>query len=270
MPEGDTIFRSAATLQLALAGKRIVRFETVLPKLARVDDQTPVAGRTVERVHAAGKNLIIEMSGDLHLRTHMRMSGSWHIYRPGERWQRRRDDMRIVLATDDFVAVAFNVPIAELHDSRSLARQEDLRRIGPDLLADFDRQEALRRIRARGEGEIANVLLNQRVVAGIGNVFKSEVLFVSGVSPFCRVESLTDKQIETILEQALVLMRRNVGPNAGRARRTVGGLDRRKLLWAYGRGGEPCRQCGTPIACRKQGSDARLTYWCPKCQPAGR
>src|SRR6266571_2942318 len=166
MPEGDSIYRAAQALHRALAGKVGTSFETVLPRLARVDDQTPLRGRTIERVRSAGKNLIIEFSGDLHLHTHMKMNGSWHIYRPGERRQRPHRDMRIVITTDEFVAVAFTVPVAEFHTSRSLARDENLRRIGPDLLgATFDRDEALRRIRAQPEKEIANVLLNQRVIA---------------------------------------------------------------------------------------------------------
>src|SRR5687767_14826535 len=141
MPEGDTIFRAARTLHQALAGRVVTRFETVLPALARVDDQSRIAGRTIDRVLSAGKHLIIDFSGGLHLRTHMRMNGSWHIYRSGERWRRKRSDMRIVISTDEFVAVGFNIPEAEFLDDRSLARQDDLRRIGPDLLGDFDAAE---------------------------------------------------------------------------------------------------------------------------------
>ena len=173
MPEGDTIYRAARTLQTALAGKRVTRFESVLPQLIRVDDDAPLAGRTIERVRASGKNLIIDFSGDLHLHTHMRMHGTWHIYRPGERWRKRRSDMRIVLETDDWIAVAFNAPVAEFHDARSLERQEDLHRIGPDLLGEsFDLEEAMRRIRERASSEIADVIINQRVVSGMGNEYK--------------------------------------------------------------------------------------------------
>src|SRR5258708_300936 len=132
MPEGDSIYRAAQALHRALAGKTVTAFETVLPRLARIDEDAPVRGRTIERVKAAGKNLIIEFSGDLHLHTHMKMNGSWHVYRPGERWQRPRRDMRIVISTDEYVAVAFTVPVAEVHTSRSLARDESLRRIRPD------------------------------------------------------------------------------------------------------------------------------------------
>ena len=245
MPEGDTIFRTAQTLHRALAGRVVTRFETVLPRLARVDDQTPLRGRTIERVAAAGKHLIIDFSGDLHLHTHMRMSGSWHIYRRGERWQRPRRDMRLLIETDDFVAVGFNVPVAEF---RSEAPE-----IGPDLLAaDFDAAEAVGRIRQRGDEEIGNVLLNQRVMAGTGNIWKSEALFRSGVQPFARVRDLDDATLARIVNNARKLLKASA---ASRVERMV-----------YARGGEPCRKCGTRIERRAQGPDVRLTYWCPRCQ----
>lgn len=269
MPEGDTIFRMARTLQTALAGRTVKRFETVLPALARVDIDEPIAGRTIERISASGKNLLMEFSGGLHLRTHMRMHGTWHLYRPGERWRKPRDRMRIVLETDAWVAVGFSVPVAEFHDARSLERQEDLRRIGPDLLAEgFDAAEAKRRIRERPDQEIGEVLLNQRVVAGIGNEYKSEVLFVSGVDPFMRAGELSDDQIDTVLRYARRLMLANAGSRR-MGRRTTGSLDPAKRLYVYARAGEPCRRCGAAIACARQGPNARGTWWCPKCQARG-
>ncbi|HEV2720122.1 MAG TPA: DNA-formamidopyrimidine glycosylase family protein, partial [Thermoanaerobaculia bacterium] len=183
MPEGDTIFRTAATLQKALAGRVVTRYETMLPKI-----DGPLRGRTIERVAAVGKHLVIDFSGGLHLRTHMRMNGAWHIYRPGERWRRPRRDMRIVIETDDFVAVGFNIPVAELVTGRELQRA--LHAQGPDLLADFDVDEAVRRAREHGEEEIADVLLNQRVAAGIGNIWKSESLFARGINPFRNVNDI--------------------------------------------------------------------------------
>lgn len=128
MPEGDTIFRIARTLNQALGGKVVKRFETALPRLACVDDQTPIGGRTVEGVTASGKHLIIEFSGDLFLRTHLRMNGSWHLYRSGERWRRPHDDMRVVIATEDFEAVGFNIPVAEFLSDPTVTPQ------GPDSL----------------------------------------------------------------------------------------------------------------------------------------
>ena len=264
MPEGDTIHRAARTLHTALSGRVITRFETVFPQLARVDEDAPLAGRTVDGVEAAGKNLLMHFSGDLHLRTHMRMHGSWHIYKPGERWRKRRDDMRIVIETGSWVAVAFNVPVAEFYDER----QEDLRRIGPDFIAaHFDAEEAMRRIRARGDTEIADVLLNQRVVAGIGNEYKSEVLFITRINPFTRVDALTDEQISSIITTARKLMVANVEKRST-ARITTFSLDPQQNQYVFGRGNKPCRRCGTPIAYAKQGRDVRGTYWCPKCQPA--
>ena len=126
MPEGDTIFRAARTLNRALAGQAVVRFESVYPALTRVHEDTPVTGRTVESVTAAGKHVLMRFAGDLVLRTHMRMSGSWHIYRPGETWRRPRRDMRILIATTPFVAVAFNVPVADIMHARATAEFRQL------------------------------------------------------------------------------------------------------------------------------------------------
>ena len=276
MPEGDTILRAAQTLHRALAGHTVTRFESVLPALTRVDDDTPIVGRTLQAVSAAGKNLLMRFSappGDagaaLVLRTHMRMNGSWHIYRPGERWRKRVGDMRIVVGTRDFVAVGFNVPVAELHTDRSLARARGLRDLGPDLLADrFDEAEALRRLRARGEMTIAEGLLDQRAMAGAGNVFKSEILFACRVHPFTPVRRLDDAARLAIVQTARRTLTSSVhaAPLGGSMRRTTRRHDPDARLWVYGRGGKPCRVCGTAIERRVTGLDARSTYWCPRCQ----
>jgi endonuclease-8 len=276
MPEGDTIFRTARTLQRALAGRTVTRFESVYPALARVDHDRPLAGRTVESVTSRGKHLLIAFSGDLWLHTHMRMHGSWHVYRPGERWQRPRHEMRILLETAEYVAVGFTVPVAEFLTSTTLARHEILSTLGPDLAAsEFDRDEVIRRIHGRGAEPIQELLLNQRVVAGIGNVLKSEILFVAGIDPFASSDQLLDGTLERLLAVARRLMAMNT---AGRdaalspvlGRRTTGRLDPRIRLWVYGRGGKPCLTCGTAIESRGAGIDARLTYWCPRCQATGR
>ena len=251
MPEGDTIFRAARTLHAALAGRAVTRFVSMFPALLR----TPLEGRTVEGVHAAGKHLLIDFSGGLTLRTHMRMNGSWHLYRSGERWRRPRDEMRIVIETGAYVAVAFLVPVAELLDQRALERQPELRALGPDILApEFDAAAVLPRVRERDGEEIANILLNQRVVAGIGNIWKSESLFAAKVNPFRKAAELDDATLIAVLTAARKLMRASASPD-GRPRFNV-----------YSRGGQPCRRCGTAIAYRKQGLDARGTYWCTKCQ----
>ena len=256
MPEGDTVFRTARTLQKALAGRTVSRFESVFPHLTRIDRRQPLRGRVVDRVTARGKHLLIWFSGDLVLRTHMRMRGSWHLYRPGERWRRAASDMRIVVGTDAFEAIAFDVPVAEFLTARDVARQPDLRELGPDPLGEeFDAAEAVRRIQARDDTDIANALLDQQAIAGIGNIYKSETLFACGVNPFARVRDLPPDTIEKLVTTAARLLRAAVSETSGRGRRSV-----------YGRGGEPCRRCGSRIAMRKQGPNARSTYWCERCQ----
>jgi endonuclease-8 len=274
MPEGDSLFRTARTLQRALAGHAVTRFESVFPHLNRIDDDRPIRGRIVERVESRGKHLLIWLSGDLVLRTHMRMSGSWHIYRPGERWFRPRHEMRIVLETAGIHAVAFNVPIAELATADALTRSEPLRDLGPDPLSTgFATDDAVGRLLSRAEMEIADALLDQRAIAGIGNIYKSEVLFAGRVDPFARVRDLAREDVERLVSIAVKFMRANVGDTAaggiatfGGLRRTTGRADPGARLWVYGRAGKPCRRCGTPISRRKQGPYARSTYWCERCQ----
>ena len=275
MPEGDTIFRAARTLHRALSGHVVERFESVFPALTRVHDDEPITGRTIERVTAAGKHMLMYFSGGHVLRTHMRMSGSWHIYRPGETWQRARRDMRVLVATKEFEAVGFNIPVAEFVRMRDLARHDELRRLGPDLLGDtFDRTETVRRMRERGDAAIGDVLLNQRVMAGVGNVYKSEVLFACGVNPFSRTGDLSDGQIECLVDTARRFLQANVteklAPMTTYAgyRRTTRRDDPAERLWVYGRARKGCRRCGSAIQVKASGSDARLTYWCPTCQPS--
>jgi endonuclease-8 len=275
VPEGDTIHRAALTLHRALGGQRVVRFESVFPALTRVHDDSPLTGQTVDAVAARGKHLLMRFSGGQTLRTHMRMNGSWHIYRPGERWQRPRRDMRIVVATNEFEAVGFNIPVAEFIESARVEQHEELRRLGPDLLGEqFDRADAIRRLTARADTAVGDVLVNQRVVAGIGNVYKSEVLFACGVNPLATVRDLSAEQVACLIDTALKFLRTNVSGRLapmttyGGFRRTTRRDDPSERLWVYGRARLPCRRCGTAIRVRKQGSDARLTYWCPQCQPA--
>ena len=277
MPEGDTIFRSAQTLHRALAGHAVESFRTVLAQLARVNDDTPLAGRVVERVESRGKHLLIFFSGDLILRTHMRMNGSWHIYRRGERWQAPSAAMRLVIATAEFEAVAFNVPVAEFRTAETLARDRAVQALGPDLLDDApDAAEALTRLRALGDAPVEDALLDQRVAAGIGNVFKSEVLFEAGVRPATPVSALNDEA----LTRLLAIARRQLSRNAPRlparrqfrsqGRNTTGRLNPAESLWVYGRAGKLCLKCAAVIERDQRGEAARLTYYCPVCQPARR
>jgi endonuclease-8 len=266
MPEGDNIFRASERLRAALAGRPVTSFRTVLPQLQRIHDDRPVTGRMVEQVRSVGKNLLMHFSGDLILRTHMLMSGSWHLYRPGERWRRPGADMRIVIANAEFEAVGFTIPVAEFLSPRDLERHPQMVKIGPDLLADrFDRDDARQRLRSRPELEIADALLLQRLIAGVGNVFKSEICFESGVVPFRRVRDVTDDEMERILDVAEQQLRLNVSGRSS-SRWTTGRLNPSERLWVYGRGGKPCFRCGSPIQWQRMGRDARSTYWCPECQ----
>jgi endonuclease-8 len=274
MPEGDTIFRSARALHQALAGRTINLFETAYAPLASVNDQNPVAGRTVEQVESRGKWLLIHFSGDLILTTHMLMSGSWHIYRVGERWKRTRSHMRIVLGTAEMVAVAFDVPVARFHNARTLERFAGVAGLGPDLLGkQFATDEAAAKLRDHGDEEVGNVLLNQRVMAGIGNAFKSEICFACGVHPFRKIATLSAQEIDCLIATGRRFLAANVADGAQDGivtytggRRTTGSSNPASRLWVYRRAGEACRRCGTTIVTHKQGTGARSTFWCPDCQ----
>ncbi len=288
MPEGDTIFRAARALHRALAGQKVIGFETGYAKLARTSDDAPLPGRTVESVEARGKWMLMRFSGDLILVTHMLMNGTWHMYRPGERWHRPRSQMRIWLRTEPpaeaaanhgWEVVAFRVPVAEFHTSDSLARHRSIPALGPDLLAPaYDPAGGALKLAAYAaahpDAEIANVLLNQRVLAGIGNVYKSEICFATGVHPFRRMLSITPSELESISETARKYMTDNVreGARGGIVtftglRSTTGSSRPGDRLWVYGRQGKECRRCGATIRMQKQGTGARTTFWCPQCQP---
>jgi len=274
LPEGDTIFRAARTLHRSLAGRVVTRFESVFPALNRIDADHPIAGRTIDSITARGKHLLIAFSGDLVLRTHMRMNGSWHLYPAGAKWRRPARDMRVLVATQAAVAVGFNIPVAEFLTAKAMTRHSELSALGPDLLAEVvDIEEIRRRMRTHLDDTVAEALLNQRVAAGIGNVLKSETLFVARVNPFARVSELDDETLRRVIEAAVELMRLSVSergltfaPTAGR--RTRRSLEPNQTLWVYGRGGRPCRTCGAAIHSRKSGLDGRVTYWCPYCQVA--
>jgi endonuclease-8 len=243
------------------------------PALSRVDHDTPIAGHTVDAVCSRGKHLLISFSNGLTLHTHMRMNGSWHIYRTGERWQAPARDMRIRIDAEPFVAVGFNIPIAKLLTADELARHEQLRALGPDLANPaFDRAAVYRRWTAQGDTAVHEVLLNQHVLSGIGNELKSEVLFVAGLNPFTPASRVDGPVFDRLIDVALRLMKMNIVQSVSaipaHGRRTTGSLDPAVNVYVYGRAGKPCRRCGTLIELRKTSIDARLTYWCPKCQPA--
>jgi len=276
MPEGDTIFRSARTLERALAGKTVTAFRSTYPLLTRFHDDTPLTGQTIVRVEQRGKWLLMHFSGSAILVTHMLMSGSWHLYRHGERWQLSASSMRIVIETADFIAVGFNVPLAEMHTAHSLARDNRIPPPASDVLgAEFDEQAAVDRLLACSDLELGDALLRQKVLAGVGNVFKSEICFATGLNPFRKVGTLAREQACQVVSIARRQLASNVLEDSGdrivtyhgRRRRTTHASDPGESLWVYGRRGQPCRRCGEPIRHRLQGNDARGTYWCPRCQP---
>ena len=180
-------------------------------------------------------------------------------------------------------AVAFNVPVVEFHTARSLERSSQVPKLGPDVLSDeFTVEAGVERMRAYGEShpeaEVAVVLLNQRVLAGLGNVYKSEVAFAAGVNPFRAMRTIAAREMEVMVERSQQWMRANVLDGNSKTggdqivtyagnRRTTGRMDREERLWVYGRQGQECRRCGATVMMRKQGEQARSTYWCPECQP---
>jgi endonuclease VIII len=267
MPEGDTIHRTAEVLRAVLLGRTITAARAQPhPGLRRVPDLGRLAGTLVTSVEARGKHLLIGLDNGMTLRTHMQMAGSWHRYRPGEPWRRPAREATVVLETPESVAVCFNAPVAELLTDAELGRHRSLAALGRDLLApDFDAEEALRRLRDRADLALGDALLDQRVVAGIGNVYKSEACFVARLDPWAPVASFDHAELETVVRTARDLMRANL---RGGPRATTGHRARGPELWVYSRAGRPCRRCGTLIRSGPQGELLRLTYWCPRCQPA--
>jgi endonuclease-8 len=252
VPEGDTIHRTADRLRPALEGRALVRFEA-----ARWAGHRPKPGTVVTGVEARGKHLLVHFDDGWLLRTHMRMTGSWHLYRTGERWRRPAHLARAVVEVEGWVAVCFSAPVVELaRDDSGVAH------LGPDLCApdaDIDRAVERMGVYAGTDDEIGAVLLDQRVAAGVGNVYKSEVLFACRVDPFAPVGRLDVATRRRLLATASKLLRANLG---GGARVTAPGGTA-----VYGRQGQPCPRCGTPVGMRRQGEQRRTTYWCPACQP---
>jgi endonuclease-8 len=266
VPEGDTIAKSALTLAGVLVGRRVTGFRSTV---AGVEDRAQalgVVGSAVQAVEARGKHLLMHFgTAGVTLRTHMRMIGSWHLYRAGSRWQKPASYARVIVEAGDVLAVCFSAPEVELLSGNQLAGHTGLGRLGPDLLSpSYDEAEALARLTAASDTEIADALLDQSIVAGIGNVYKSEILFLEHVSPFTRVASLP---LET-LAQLLRTARRQMHRNMSTSQRRTTGSGQRNNLWVYNRAGEPCTRCGTLIRRVTQGPNARSTYWCPGCQRA--
>lgn len=268
MPEGDTLHRTARTLQQALAGDLVKDFHTEVESVRRMAAARPLAGRQVEQVEARGKHLLVHFSasgeGPLILHTHLRMTGSWHLYRHGEPWRKPQRRAVAVLTTAAWVAPCFSAPVVELLTPWQLDRHPQISRLGPDAIrADFDLEASLALLLEDPAEQIGTALMRQRSLAGVGNVFKSEILFLEKIDPFRRAGSLGPEKLRSILAQAARLLALN---RAGSARRTRFGLQQAERLWVYGRSGRPCRLCGSPIRMRRQGMARRSTYYCPVCQ----
>jgi endonuclease-8 len=263
VPEGDTIWRTARTLHAALAGKTVLAFTSALPAVVAAARRMGVVGRKVEAVEARGKHLLVRFAGGAVLHTHQGMRGSWRLFRKIGAG-RRPPLARAVIDTADAVAVCSLAPVVEMLAPSMVAAHPALARLGPDLLGPgFDPAAARRRLRECFDLTIGPALMDQAALAGIGNVYKSEVLFLCGVSPFARVHDLDDATLDRLVAKAGELMRRNLGPDM---RRTTSGLTPGRL-WVYRRSGQPCRRCGTAIERVVQGEQARSTYFCPACQP---
>ncbi len=262
MPEGDTIHRVAASLRHALTDRTLTRID-----LARVPRPHPPLGSRATRIEARGKHLLVHLDDGSILHTHLRMTGSWHLYRPGQRWAKAPGAARAVLATRDSVAVCFSAPIVELLDQRSLRRHPALRALGPDLCEpDADIEEALRRLAAlrTPPPTVGEALLDQRVACGVGNVYRCDVLFLYGLDPATPIERITPVRMRALLTEASRLLRANLTTQ----QRTTAPQAGPGALWVHGRGGQPCRRCATPIEVSRLGEQARYVYRCPTCQPA--
>jgi endonuclease-8 len=267
VPEGDTVWRAARSLDRALSGHVLTATDFRVPALATTD----LSGQVVEGTLARGKHLLTRIGADHTLHTHLKMEGSWHLYRPGSRWRRPAHEARVVLRTEGWHAVGFALGIVEL-----LARDDEasaVAHLGPDLLGpDWSADEAQRRLTAScapGDGTgpptIGAALLDQRNLAGLGTVYMSETLFVAGISPLREVSEVAE-QLPRIVDVAHRLIR----ANRENPRQVTTGVDRRgHEHWVYLRTGKPCRRCGRRVETGLVGRPGRerRTYWCPHCQP---
>lgn len=260
MPEGDTIYRTAVSLRPALEGRTIagVRLRD------RQFEPDRLLGATVTSVEARGKHLLMHLDRGGAIHSHMGMTGSWHIYRRGEPWRKPAHYASLVLAVDELDVICFSPKLLELLSADQLRHHVHLRTLGPDLLArEFDVPGAVSRFRARNNVPLGEAVMNQTIVCGIGNVYKSDLLFLMGFDPFAAVARFTDDELTAMIDRARRLMLRNL---SGAPRQTRFRGDGRRL-WCYGRSGEACFKCGAVIQLRRQGEAGRTTCWCPACQP---
>jgi endonuclease-8 len=260
VPEGDTVWLAARRLHAALAGHVLTASDFRVPALATVD----LGGVEVAAVVSRGKHLLLRLGGARTLHTHFRMDGAWHLYRPGAPWRGGPAwQVRVVLRTPSWVAVGYRLPVVEL-----LATADEpsvVGHLGPDLLdPDPDLEAAVARLRAAPQREIGDALLDQRNLAGIGNLYKAETLFLAGVEPSTEVADVPD--LPGLVRRARELLL----ANRDRPEQITTGVTRRgQQHWVFERAGRPCRRCGTTVRSDRQGRAPydRITYWCPTCQP---
>jgi endonuclease-8 len=263
VPEGDTIFRTATSLRRWIGGREVTAARTTQPGM----DVSVLVGTAVDQVEPRAKHLLIRFSSGLVLHTHMRMTGSWHVYPTGERWRKPARQARFVLETGNRLAVCFNAPVIELLDAGEERTHGSLRRLGPDVLRpetlEPDDYRARARARAGSSPTVGELLLDQQVVSGIGNIYRCESLFLCGVHPEVPSAGLADEDLDRLVTTAARIMAVNAGTSAY-SRSFDGGPHR---PWVYGRHNQPCRRCGSPVARGILGHQARSVYWCPTCQP---
>ncbi|NYI03067.1 Fpg/Nei family DNA glycosylase [Allostreptomyces psammosilenae] len=262
MPEGDTIHLLARRMHAALAGRLLTASDFRVPRLATVD----LSGRTVREALSRGKHLLLRVEGGLTVHSHLRMDGAWSVQPAGERprggpaWQ-----IRAVLATDAYVAYGYRLPVLELLPTDR--EEEAVGHLGPDLLGpDWDVAEAVRRLSREPGRPLGEALLDQRNLAGIGNVYKSELCYLAGVTPWSPVGALAARDgLPRLAELAHRLLYAN---RARHGHVTTGDARPDRRHWVYGRAGRPCRRCGTAVRTAEQGPapEARVTFWCPRCQ----
>ena len=260
MPEGDTIHGAADRLNEELIGQEVVRASG--SHRAMIEYGRRIAETEILSATAHGKHLLIDFSNGWTLRTHLQMTGQWHVYAPGERWRKSPGKARVVIETAETVAVCFAAPTVQLAPRRIVARR--IADLGPDLMQQFNGASlATRVLEMGGSDAICDTLLDQSIVAGIGNVYKSELLFLEGIHPVTPTDRLRQDAVAALLERAGRLLQ----ANRGRARTTTGSRGRGRQTWVYGRAGLECRRCGATIQRTTHGPLQRSTYWCPTCQP---
>jgi endonuclease-8 len=271
MPEGDTIASAAKRIRAAVIGKPIEAVETRHPRFAMDRWGERLAGRDVRAVDTHGKNLFLRFEGGLTIYSHLRMGGWWGVFRHGERWRRSPRRAWLVLRTPEHEVVQFDGPILELMtDGRSRIDQR-IAGLGPDVLAPdgFDEREFLRRLREDDQTRyVGDALLDQRNVAGLGTIWRSEGCFITGLDPWRRVRDVSDEEALAVIAAARPLMQMSV-ESGGRPvtwRPEVPRRGRENRFWVFNREGQPCRRCGTIVRQRGQGDDNRRSFWCPQCQ----